>query len=606
MNGKVDPAVVHWRRWFLLFWAVAAFGMILYKWSAIHWFSLGDTDDNMRMSQVRALLAGQGWYDLRQYKFDPPAGASIHWTRLVDLPIAALILAVKPFFGGAIAEKVAVAAAPLLAFGAALFALMLAARRLISPASYPLAAAILMCGLSALMMWMPLRIDHHGWQLATLMLAVAGSADLKARRGGLTTGLATAASLTIGLELLPYLAVAGAMVALRWIIDRGEAARLRAYGVALAGGCALGFLLFASHDNRQFVCDVLSPVYLSAMLGAGALLVLLAMMPIADWRLRLAAAILAAGLLAAGFALTWPQCLGRPENISPELERLWFNNVREAKPLYQHSFRISLPTVTLPLIGMIGSLFMAWRARGTERAMGWATVALLSTFSTMLLLWQTRAGPAAQMLAVLGATALAWHFLSPFVRHRLMWVRAFVPVLGYLFFSGMFIQAVLAAIPEKPPTITRKKVNLANNRCPTLPALRPIARLPAATILTFVDFGPRLITVTHHRAIAGPYHRNGPAMLDIHHAFRSASPEVAHEVMRRHGATLLLLCPGMSESTIYASQAKDGFYAQLQRGQVPTWLERVPLPAGSPFKLWRLVEVGALRTPAKAGVQFDG
>ena len=81
--------------------------------------------------------------------------------------------------------------------------------------------------------------------------------------------------------------------------------------------------------------------------------------------------------------------------------------------------------------------------------------------------------------------------------------------------------------------------------------------------------------------------RGQAAILDIHHAFRSADPAVAREVMRRHGATLLLICPGMSETTIYASTAKRGFYAQLARGRVPVWLAPVPLPAGSPFKLWR-------------------
>jgi hypothetical protein len=55
---------------------------------------------------------------------------------------------------------------------------------------------------------MPLRIDHHGWQLAFLALTVAGTVDPDRRRGGVVTGLATAASLTIGLEMLPYLAVA--------------------------------------------------------------------------------------------------------------------------------------------------------------------------------------------------------------------------------------------------------------------------------------------------------------------------------------------------------------------------------------------------------------
>lgn len=579
-----------WRRWFFAFWAVAAFAMLVQKWPAIQWFALGDTDDNMRMSQVRALLGGQGWYDLRQYKLDPPGGASIHWTRLVDLPIAGLVLAVKPVFGGLIAEKAAVAIAPLLALGAAMYALILAVRRLVAPNSYPLAAAILMCAGNAMAMWMPLRIDHHGWQLAMLILAVAGSADPSGRRGGVTVGLATAVSLTIGLELMPHMALAGAVTVLRWAWDRGEADRLRAYGVALAGGSALGFALFASYDNRQFVCDVLSPVYLSAVLLAGGLLALLASLRIELRAARFAAALAAGIVLAGALALIWPQCLARPEHLSPELERLWFNNVREAKPLYQHSYRISLPTLTLPLIGVIGSLTALWRARGTAMFAAWSAPALLSVFSTGLLLWQTRAGPGAQLLAVPGATALGWLFLPRLATHRAIPVRLFGTIMGFLLVSGVFMQFLLQAIPQKPRTAMRAKVDFANRRCPTLPAMRPIARMPATTILTFVDLGPRLITVTHHRAIAGPYHRNQQAILDIHHAFRSKSPEVAHEVMRRHGATLLLLCPGMSESTLYASQNRDGFYMQLQKGQVPRWLEPVELPKRSPFKLWRLVE----------------
>ena len=52
-------------------------------------------------------------------------------------------------------------------------------------------------------------------------------------------------------------------------------------------------------------------------------------------------------------------------------------------------------------------------------------------------------------------------------------------------------------------------VNKANSLCPTLWALKPVAQVPRGQVLTFVDLGPRLITVTHHDAVAGPYHRNG-------------------------------------------------------------------------------------------------
>ena len=39
-------------------------------------------------------------------------------------------------------------------------------------------------------------------------------------------------------------------------------------------------------------------------------------------------------------------------------------------------------------------------------------------------------------------------------------------------------------------------------------AARRSQRQPKGMVFTFVDLGPRLITVTHHDAIVGPYHRN--------------------------------------------------------------------------------------------------
>jgi hypothetical protein len=101
--------------------------------------------------------------------------------------------------------------------------------------------------------------------------------------------------------------------------------------------------------------------------------------------------------------------------------------------------------------------------------------------------------------------------------------------------------------------------------------------------------GPRLIAMTRHSAIAGPYHRNGDAILDVQMSFRATSPEVAHAVMKRRGAMLLLLCPGMAESTIYRARARDGFYMQLMAGKIPAWLEPVALPESSPFRLWKRV-----------------
>ena len=216
----IDDAARHWVRWTFLFWAIGAVVLVCYKWNQIRWLGLSDTDDNIRFAQVWAWLNGQGWYDLRQYKLDPPLGASIHWSRFVDLPIAGIIWITRPFLGAFTASRTAVAIAPLLPLGLWLFASVASVRRLVGPSAFALAAGMVFCMGTTLMMFMPTRIDHHGWQLALLMTVVAGSVDPERRRGGLTAGAAMALSLTIGLEMLPYLALATGAVALRWVWDR--------------------------------------------------------------------------------------------------------------------------------------------------------------------------------------------------------------------------------------------------------------------------------------------------------------------------------------------------------------------------------------------------
>ena len=124
----------HWLRWTLLVWVALVAWFLAQRWNGVVWLALGDTDDNMRLMQVRALLAGQDWFDLRQYRLNPPGGLDIHWSRLVDLPIAGLILLLQPFVGTPWAERLACGVAPLLPLGVAMGGLAFTVRRLVAPA----------------------------------------------------------------------------------------------------------------------------------------------------------------------------------------------------------------------------------------------------------------------------------------------------------------------------------------------------------------------------------------------------------------------------------------------------------------------------------------
>ena len=583
----LDALDRHWIALTLIAWVAVAAWSVFDRWGQIRWLSLGDTDDNMRLMQVRAWLGGQGWYDLRQYRLNPPAGFDIHWSRIVDLPIAGLILFFRLFTSNSWAERLACGIAPLLPLSIAMLGIGATVRRLVHTYAWPLSIVFLVGATATMLMYMPERIDHHGWQLAMLSLTLAGLCDPQARRGGGLVGVASAVSLSIGLELLPYAAMAGAIIALRWVWDRAEAERLSIYALTLGGGSTLGFALFASNANQAMRCDALTPVWLSVMIAAGMLLFLLARFGPASRGLRLALAVAAGAAIVIGFAVMFPQCLGRPEGVSPELQRNWLDNVREAKPIYKHSWRTGVAIATLPILGLIGALVAAWRARRESRAIGWVAVALFTTFAVLMLMWQVRAGPAAQLLAVPGTVALAWFVLPWLLGHRSVFIRVFGTVGAMVIISGFFVGIALKYVPAGKPKGYEKRVNMATGNCLRTTVLLALNKYPAQTMFTFVDMGPRLITITHHNAIAGPYHRNGAAILDVQHAF-GGTPDAARAIIKRHGATMLLLCPNAAESTNYKARSPNGFYAQMGRNDVPAWLTPLPLPRNSPLRLFKV------------------
>jgi hypothetical protein len=234
-------------------------------------------------------------------------------------------------------------------------------------------------------------------------------------------------------------------------------------------------------------------------------------------------------------------------------------------------------------------LVMLWRTRRDPAAFAlWLALAGVALVALSMLLWQSRAGAASQVLAVPGAAALAYIVFSRIQQLTIMPVRVFGSVAAFIVIAGLAPQYALGLVPEKKPTRHQQAVNRANGRCPTLSALRPIAQQPKGYVLTFVDLNPRLITVTHHDAVSGPYHRNGQGILDVMKAFRG-SPDHARQIVERRGIDYVLICPGLSESTIYSSEAPKGFYVQLAKGQVPGWLQPIELPKNSPYKMWRVV-----------------
>ncbi|MFD1283041.1 hypothetical protein ACFQ5C_25570, partial [Methylobacterium goesingense] len=226
---------------------------------------LPDTDDAMRLVQVRDLLAGQGWFDMVQHRLMPTDGASMHWSRLVDAPLAGLIGLATPWLGRPMAEGLVVALWP-----PALFGLCLAlVYRAVRP-RYGFRAALLALftatqtanfgGLFAFG-----RIDHHNVQaLLVLTLALCLAAPVPTFHRAALGGIAAATSLAVGLEALPFIAIAGVFLMGDWVL-RGRTALPALWGFALALA-GTGLALFAVQTDpalwRVTRCDALSPPWL--------------------------------------------------------------------------------------------------------------------------------------------------------------------------------------------------------------------------------------------------------------------------------------------------------------------------------------------------------
>ncbi|HZY69146.1 MAG TPA: hypothetical protein VFE52_11185, partial [Devosia sp.] len=200
-------------------WALIAAAFALRAWATAGTNPLIlDTDDAMRLTIVHDLLAGQGWFEFTQYRLNTPYGAPMHWSRLVDLPIAALLVLLRPLVGAGAADLVVAYLWPtLLLFPflwlTARLALRLGGRATVWP-------ALLLPAFSLVTMaeFIPGRFDHHNIQIV-LALVMLGSAIGALTRPVFAVGAGVAAGLamTIGIESLPVVGATVMAFGLSWV-----------------------------------------------------------------------------------------------------------------------------------------------------------------------------------------------------------------------------------------------------------------------------------------------------------------------------------------------------------------------------------------------------
>ncbi len=538
-----------------------------------------DPDDAMRLVEVRAWLGGQPWYDVSAWRLDPPTGASMHWSRLVDLPFAACIVAFRTLFDQARAEAFAAIVVPTLLLlglyaGMARLSLVLFQRA-------GLALVGLLLSIAVLVQFQPGRVGHHAPETLTLLWAV-GSATAsfdprRARQAGVA-GALVAFALAMSLETLPFQGLLCAGMLLAWV-SRGDALAptLRWFGLGLGAALPVVFLATVAPSRWAApVCDAFGAAHLipGTIAAAGSLTLASCPLPRVAHRLAAAAALGAVCLVA--LASTFPACLHSPfAGVDPLVRAIWLDNVVESKPLVRLTRGEPMLGLTLllpPALGLGALLVAAWTSSGTA-ALRFQLVAALVALGLALGFVQVRVLGSVTPLALCGGV-----FAAGALRGRL---AVIAPAL-ILPFTATTWALVLPADAHAPGP--------SGSRCFAPDALAPLAALPPGRAVVPIDTGPFVLAGTALDVFDAPYHRNNDGNRYAYDVM-SAAPDAARALLAARGTDYVVTCAGMSDVARLAERAPDGLAARILSGQAPDWLRPVPL-AGTPYRVFAVRRQG--------------
>ncbi|MBP0437500.1 GtrA family protein [Tianweitania sediminis] len=557
----------------------------------------GDNDSMMRLVEVRDLLGGQGWFDLQQYRLGFEGGIPMHWSRLVDAPIAGLILLAGAFGATAAgAETFAAIVWPLLLFFLALLALLHAAARIAGSGAILPAAVIASVTLYYIGIFAPGAIDHHNVQLALTLGMIAGllSGD---NRFWLAAGAGACAALmlAVGMETAPYVAVGGLCASLLYLL-RGETERLTATGFGLGFGCAatLAFLFTVPFSSwLRPACDAFSAVQftLAAVGGFG----LAGVASSRNAGSSLARRVIALAVLGAGVSallvLVFPGCLSNPyAMVDPWLRENWLDEISEAQSFLDVARDNPAKLLLYYGYGLmaLGVLLFRWKQETPRRA-DLIVIAMLAA-ALVISIWQIRGS---LFLLPFSAIPLAGWVARARLAARLQptarttgqmagaWILSFV-VTWILISAG--VNSALAALSgsEAPPMAPQTA-----HACYRPSDYSVLAKETPATVLSFTNLGSAILRNTPHRALAGPYHRNSDGNLFALQTLLAA-PDDARAAIAGSGATILAWCAGNSEAGHLAALAPESIAAMLNQNEAPEWLTPMPVPLGSDLVLYRI------------------
>ncbi len=593
----------------LVVWLYYVWCFLAHPGSQILLGNLPDADDYMYLAQISDWLNGQSWFDIVQHRLNPPDGVAIDFSRLTQIPMAILVLLLRPLLGLTAASLVMAAILPPLWLALLFLALRWTAETFQSKNWARVTSFIALFATYLIYQFSPGHIDHHG--LTALLVTVAFGFTMRMIRQpdlskwAVGAGFFLALALAVALEILPWLIVIVSWVGV-WAMQKGhKAARA---GAVLSLSLFLSsflFLIITKAPHHWFDIDTMaySAVYvvftsLIALCFAG-----LAFAERTRVALRYVIGVLSAAVSGLIFLSYFPELVGGPYGgVNPELAKLMFDSITEAMPIAKSAtsaIEVFLRLVW-PVMAFAVSVYFFRRAKKDER---WLWGLLLYSLTAAILLatfYQIRCMVFAQLFSVLAMSAA--------LQRAMIWLGKNCPIRA-LAFMQLGLLLVIAPLPMLifPALVDNRPFNTgmlmfpvvkASEECDMRSLIQALDKQSLNTthlmpIMNEMDSGSELLFRTPYSVLGAPYHTNVGGNLDSAHFFTSADPIEARDIMQRRKAGLVVIC--RAEAAFYVNPQGKSFAQRLVDGEVPHWLNKVDYPGERDFLLFEL------NTPSKGG-----
>ena len=594
----------------LILAAMLAWGLFVALKGPIGWGEMTNTgvmdnDGLMRLAQVRDLLSGQAFYDLTQSRMNAPFGLEMHWSRLIDLSIAALIVLGSFLLGPELGEPFAMTVWPLLVLLPTLVAICFVSRELGGT------DAVLPCLVFALasprtVYFLPGQIDHHNIQIMLcLFLVVSVVISQRLPKMAAAAGALVALTLSIGLETIAYALICAAWYPALWIIKGQQRTKHMvhfAFGL-LAATLLLTFGLFVPASGFQAYCDVFSFAYAPALaIGATGLLVLAKTSHTHDqWPTRLAAATALGATCVLSIAAIAPECLQGPyAALTPELRTVWFNLVKEtqsAQSMFENDLKSALAYYPYLAFAVACGIWVVWHAmrNDPDRVEGLAFLLIMLSTGCLLGLVQVRAVGNAAFFAI-PVFAVFAAIVRGIVNDNGQTSRG---LLVLIFAWVLGTNAAWTIMANHAFGKSNENLQLAQGSagCGLPHDLASLDRYSSGVVVNGVDLGPWIVAHTKHAAISGPYHRNEKGILEAYKALTS-EPQAARKLIAARGGDYLAWCAASAGGDVLKQANAKGLVAQIESGTVPNWLRPITDPSETGLRLFQVVRAPGLKQSA--------